>query len=311
MVRRARRVTAGAPSSDADPDGIPAGASYGWFEVVSMEPPASVRWPGPARVHALRAVASTWVVAGPAGRKRDLLPAGVWLASDPPASASGPIPCRCKGVDHPDDRCRDLTNHDFIAARGWRPCDCWGRPVHAQTPPGCCRRHPKSVELAEWRPGDPPLGEPRPAIVEDEVPSDVEPELYLRREAEDGALVEVEAAFTRLDRLAIAADLEEEEAEQRWRVEVAAAKARLSHDRCDCPDRWPGQKGTGYHCPSCHEDFASYGLATLHARSWLVECRPPATVLDVDTGHQLLTRRKGVWYRAELTSPGRPGFKYE
>ena len=268
------------------------GATLTSREVVSLPPQPGITWPGPAEV-ATTPVA-TWLVTPGAGRRDELAPVGFWFVARIPVGA--PYPCRCSLSG---GTCRDVEHHAVIAKRGWRPCDCWGQPVDADTPPGCCRRHPDSVRLAERRPPD-----PVPAAFTDDpdqpaVPSDDAGELYLWREHADGELVERRQAFVEVDRAQLLADLDEEAAEAGWRVAVDAAKARLADVVCRCVTPWDGTQRHGFHCIECHRNFASAGVASMHSKDWRYPCKDPATVCDCDTGRPLLERwGDGVWHWA-------------
>jgi len=305
-LRRSRAATAGRD------DGIYTGRVFTALEVVSREPPSGVTWPGPALVDELRPIVARWVVAGRAGRNHVLLPVGIWAGAH--ISASQPLPCHCR-VGETTGRCRDFDNHETIVRRGWRSCDCWGRPLHESTPPGCCSRHEGSQRLAAWRPGD-VSPDVDPAAVDQVEPEAGHGTAYLRREAETGDLIEANETFSRLDELALEADLVEEAEAEGWMIVTTAARGRLLGCQCTSAScsSYPvtGDRKTSiYHCPDCHRNFSSYGLASMHSRTWMSPCKDPLTIRDIRTGHELLVLRGDVWCKGDLTEPGKPGFKYE
>jgi hypothetical protein len=134
----------------------------------------------------------------------------------------------------------------------------------------------------------------------------------LRRDSEDGGLIEVASALT-VDDLA---EIEEFRISDENASIIRLAKARIAAAGlvCSCRTPWDDQKKPGgYHCPDCHTNWASYGLSQMHRRDG--RCLHPSTICDVGTGHRLLTVRRvngfDVWCSNRLQASQRPGFKYE
>lgn len=248
--------------------------------------------PGPAEQHRYRA-ARTWVVVRGARRPRALAPAGVWLATGTPIG--DPYPCRCA-----TDRCT-----------GDGHCPCWGQPVHDGVPAGCCRHLPASRALAEWTPDDlnspeatAPVVAPMPVVAA---------AAGFRRDSATGELAAVVAPLRPSDPLPAGDD---EQVERSFALLASDAKARIAAGgwQCTCPTPWDGKKKTsGHHCPECHTNWSSYGLASMHRRDG--RCMPPSSIVDVSTGHPLVhVIRVGgfdVWCKAPLSAAGRPAFRYE
>jgi hypothetical protein len=158
---------------------------------------------------------------------------------------------------------------DIITSR----CPCWGDRRDGK-PGACCAHHSANPRYAPPRP-------PRP--LDDLNVAD---------------LVEWERpAAKRVD------------IEDLWwdpEVEYAPYIPRWTREELTCPCATPFDQqkpARGWHCASCHHDFASFGVGEVHRRRWTEPCRPPETVVDVDTGFPLLRQgADGVWTAAYPTA---------
>lgn len=78
-----------------------------------------------------------------------------------------------------------------------------------------------------------------------------------------------------------------------------AARWTREELHCDCSTPFDSSKtSTGWHCPGegCHQNFRSWQVGSMHRRFWTDPCRPPDSLVDVDTGDPLMRQdAQGVW----------------
>ncbi len=201
-----------------------------------------------------------------------------WLGIDAPTCL--PMPCQCEATKtaNPEwgrrERCWWRSKRDHrIHCR----CPCWGSPRDGR-PGDCCAHHsanpryigaiPETLdEAAEVQPHD----------VERDDPHETNPE------AED-----LDGLFSDWD-------------DNPYAVVRQPYVARWTRAELHCPCITPfdqSKTSTGWHCPGegCHQNFKSWQVGSMHRRLWTEPCRPPAGLVDVDTGQHLMRQdAQGVW----------------
>jgi hypothetical protein len=99
---------------------------------------------------------------------------------------------------------------------------------------------------------------------------------------------DVEPATAYADALGVPLDVEPTPYARRW-------SAQELH--CACPTPWDhlvtkegktAAKGIGYHCVGCCTNFRNVAVASTHQRNAGDQCRPPATIVDPETGRPVL-----------------------
>lgn len=173
-------------------------------------------------------------------------------------------PCLCKQTrqqayeDHgiEDAACwwKDKKRPGRLASR----CPCWGRTRDEQLPRDCCSWHDANptylveVPAVEAATGSTDAGEA--------------PEHTISARTATGSTTGTPPAYTR-----------------RYTPEQVT---------CDCRTPWDGQKTAGgYHCVACHTNWTNSSTATVHQRDVRHPCRPPESIVDIDTGRRLLVAR--------------------
>lgn len=191
-----------------------------------------------------------------------------WVGTGDPTCL--PSPCRCNAyrATRPEwarDRC-------WWVKRGTERvvslCPCWGRARDESLPGNCCAHHSANPRYA------PP---PPPPTLDD---LDVAPLVDWERPQR------VDAAEYDWD--GFDPEVEHEPYERLWQVEQIT---------CTCVTPFDGDKrSVGWHCSNCCSNFKSYGVGAVHRRRWTEPCRPPESIVDVDTGQPLMYQDgNGVW----------------
>jgi len=164
-------------------------------------------------------------------------------------------------------------------------CECWDGTRDGK-PGDCCSHHSANI-LYQVTPGA--LADPE--VSQFEIPD--EPASW-------------HAPHERAQRLAD--DIDWGDDEEPWGTDPSRERRpyerrwTLAEVTCECPTPWdvpPGKKpskSAGFHCVSCHLNWANVQLAAMHRRNWTDPCRSPFTLLDVDTGASLVYQdADGVW----------------
>lgn len=194
-----------------------------------------------------------------------------WLAVGKPTCL--PYPCQCFAyrASRPEwgrERCWWVKRNTERTVSG---CPCWGQPRDGK-PGTCCVHHSANPRYA------PP---PPPPTLDD---LDVAPLL----DDWDRPAPRVDAGL--LDWNGFDPEVEYASYERLWAPEELTCDCLTPFDQ----DRRP----TGWHCAGegCHQNFKSYAVGAVHRRRWTEPCRPPWTIVDVDTGQALMYQDgKGVW----------------
>lgn len=183
-----------------------------------------------------------------------------------------PWPCRCAETkaNRPEwarDSCWWIKK---TTGRAVSRCPCWGRERVDGLPGSCCAHHSANPRYAVHVPAtlDDIDVAPYLDLADRERPARVDAALY------DWSGVDPEEEFRPYERM--------------WTREEST---------CPCVTPWDGDKrATGWHCAACHEHFKSYAVGEVHRRRWTEPCRPPHTIVDVDTGAPLMYQgADGVW----------------
>jgi hypothetical protein len=151
-------------------------------------------------------------------------------------------------------------------------CPCWGRKLDDTLPSDCCGRHEANPQYVNVHPD----AVPGPAVaqtVDDRRLGEIgqrEPEPRRATSMADGANMGEETPSYPMP-------------ERRWKPEEVT---------CVCPTPWDRQKTAGgYHCVACHTHFVNISTAMVHQRSILQPCRPPQSIVDIDTKRPLMYPR--------------------
>lgn len=192
-----------------------------------------------------------------------------WLAVDTPGCQ--PYPCRCSDYKASKpawgrERCWwTKRNTDRIISE----CPCWGRARYADMPGSCCAHHSANPRYAP------------PPVVRSLDDLDVAPYIEWDRPA-----APVNVAL--LDWNGFDPEVEHSPYERMWTHEEL---------HCDCPEPATWKKtSSAVHCTGCHEHFVNPGTFAQHRKIWWEPCRPPHTIVDVDTGRPLLRPgADGIW----------------
>lgn len=189
-----------------------------------------------------------------------------WFGTGDPTCL--PSPCRCAQTkaNRPEwarDSCWWIKK---TTGRAVSKCPCWGRTRDEGLPGSCCAHHSSNPRYAP----------PPPPVTLDDL--DVAPYVDLERpQRVDAALYDW-------------SDPEEE-------FRPYALLWQAAERTCECVTPWDGEKrASGWHCASCCSNFKSYSVGEVHRRRWSEPCRPPHTIVDVDTGAPLMYQgADGVW----------------
>lgn len=226
-------------------------------------------------------------------------PCPVWLGAG--VRGCQPFPCRCEDIDDDPpqwkiERARRTGEtavyrcDPYISKKGYNVgqwvnrCPCWGQ-LRDGKPEGCCVNHSGNPRYVEVGPDGRPLGRPSIATILPGRPADWQAphERAERRPVED-----VEASTAYADAIGIPLDVEPTPYVRRWTREELHCDCRTPWDHMITKEGKVAEKGIGYHCAACHNNFRNSAVAGMHQRDIMLPCRPPASIVDFETGARVL-----------------------
>jgi hypothetical protein len=108
---------------------------------------------------------------------------------------------------------------------------------------------------------------------------------------EQRPIEDVAPAAAYADALGIPLDVEPEPYRRRWPAAEITCTCPTPWDHLVTKDGKPAEKGIGYHAVCCHTNWRNASIAAMHKRSILDPCRPPQSIVDIETGVRVLRAR--------------------